>query len=76
MIGSLLYLMVTWPDIQFTVCPCVRFQASSRSSHQTAVQQTFRYLKHTLKFGIWYSTSSSLDIVGFFDAEFVGYGID
>jgi hypothetical protein len=39
MIGSLLYLMVTWPDIQFTVCPCVRFQASSRSSHQTAIQQ-------------------------------------
>jgi hypothetical protein len=40
------------------------------------VQQIFRYLKHTLKFGIWYSTSSSLDVVGFLDANFTGCGID
>jgi hypothetical protein len=36
----------------------------------------FRYLKYTLKFGIWYSASSSLDLVGFSDADFVGCGID
>jgi hypothetical protein len=36
-----------------------------RSSHRTAVHQVFRYLKHTLEFGIWYSASSSLDLVGF-----------
>jgi hypothetical protein len=76
MIGSLLYLTVTQPDIQFDVCLCVRFQASSRSSHWTTVQQIFRYLKYTLEFGIWYSTSSSLDLVGFSDADFVGCGID
>jgi hypothetical protein len=66
MIGSLQYLMVTQPDIQFTVCLCAHFQASPRSSHQTVVQQIFRYLKHTFEFGIWYSASSSLDLVGFF----------
>jgi hypothetical protein len=38
MIGSLLYLTTTWPDIQFVVCLCVRFQTSPRSSHQTTVQ--------------------------------------
>jgi hypothetical protein len=38
MIGSLLYLTVTRPDIQFIVCLCARFQASPRSSHRTAVQ--------------------------------------
>jgi hypothetical protein len=38
MIGSLLYLTATWPDIQFVVCLCVRFQTSPRSSHQTTVQ--------------------------------------
>jgi hypothetical protein len=38
MIGSLLYLTVTWPDIQFIVCLCARFQASPRSSHWTVVQ--------------------------------------
>jgi hypothetical protein len=40
-----------------------------------AVQQIFRYLKHTLEFGIWCSTSS-LDLVGFSDADFAGCGID
>jgi hypothetical protein len=38
MIGSLLYLTATRPDIQFAVCLCVRFQTSPRSSHRTAVQ--------------------------------------
>jgi isopentenyldiphosphate isomerase len=38
MIGSLLYLTATWPNIQFAVGPCVRFQASPHSSHRTAVQ--------------------------------------
>jgi hypothetical protein len=52
MIGSLLYLMVTWPDIQFTMCLCVCFQASPRTSHRQAVQRIFRYLKYTLEFGI------------------------
>jgi hypothetical protein len=75
MIGSLLYLTVTWPDIQFTVCHCVRFQASPRSSHRTTVQQIFRYLKHTSEFGIWYFASSSLDLIGFFDVNFAGCGI-
>jgi hypothetical protein len=36
------------------------------------VQWIFRYLKHTLKFGIWYSASSSLDLVSFFDVDFAG----
>jgi hypothetical protein len=76
MIGSLLYLMAIRPDIQFAVCLYARFQASPCSSHWTAVRRIFRYLKHTLEFGIWYSASSSLDLVGFFDADFVGCGID
>jgi hypothetical protein len=76
MIGSLLYLTVTQLDIQFIVELCARFQSSPRSSHRTAVQRVFRYLKHTPDFGIWYSVSSSLDLVGFFEADFAGYGID
>jgi hypothetical protein len=76
MIGFLLYLITTRPDIQFIVCMCARFQASPHSSHRTSIQQIFRYLKYTLEFGIWYSISSLLDLVGFFDADFVGCGID
>jgi hypothetical protein len=76
MIGSLLYLTTSRPDIQFAVELCARFQASPRSSHQMAVQRIFRYLKHTPDFGIWYFASSSLDLVGFSDADFAGCEID
>jgi hypothetical protein len=48
MIGSLLYLTVTRPGIQFSVCLCARFQASPRTSHRQAVKRIFRYLRHTL----------------------------
>jgi hypothetical protein len=58
------------------MCLCARFQASPRSSHWTVVQQIFRYLKHTPEFEIWYSTSSSLDLVGFSVAAFMGCEID
>jgi hypothetical protein len=75
-IGSLLYLTATWPDIQFVMWLCARFLSSPRSSHRTTVQQIFRYLKHTHEFGIWYSASSSLYLVGFSDADFAGCGID
>jgi hypothetical protein len=75
MIGSLLYLMVTQLGIQFVMCLCAHFQASPRTSHRQAVQQIFRYLKYTLEFGIWYSASSSLDLVGFSDADFLDCGI-
>jgi hypothetical protein len=76
MIGSLLYLTVTRPEIQFAVCLCAHFQDSPCSSHRTVILWIFRYLKYTLEFEIWYSASSSLDLVGFFDADFAGYGID
>jgi hypothetical protein len=52
MIGSLLYLTATRPDIQFIVCMCVHFQASTWSSHQTTVQCIFRYHTHTHEFRI------------------------
>jgi hypothetical protein len=76
MIGSLLYLTLTRPDIQFTVGLCACFHASSHSSHRMTVQRIFRYLKHTPEFRIWYSTSSPLDLVGFSDADFAGCGIE
>jgi hypothetical protein len=76
MIGSLLYLTATWSDIQFIVGLCACFQASPRSLHWTIIQRIFRYLKHTPEFGIWYSASSSLDLIGFFNANFASCGID
>jgi hypothetical protein len=76
MIGFLLYLTATQLNIQFVVGLCARFQAFPCSSHQTTVQRIFRYLKCTPEFEILYSASSSLDLVGFSDTDFVGCGID
>jgi hypothetical protein len=44
--------VATRPDIQFSVCLCARFQASSRTSHQQVVKRIFRYLRHTPDFGL------------------------
>jgi hypothetical protein len=52
MIGSLLYLTATRPDIQFTVCLCRSFQASPRTSHRQTILWIFSYLKYTLEFVI------------------------
>jgi hypothetical protein len=76
MIDSLMYLTMIRPDIQFTVCLCACLPASPLNSHQQAVHWIFWYLKYTLEFGIWYSTSSSLYLVGFSETDFVGCGID
>jgi hypothetical protein len=70
MIRSLLYLMVTRPDIQFSVCLCTHFQVSPRTSHWQAVKRIFRYLRHTPDFSLWYSASSSLALHGFSNADF------
>ncbi|WVZ93239.1 hypothetical protein U9M48_039237 [Paspalum notatum var. saurae] len=59
MIGSLLYLTATRPDIQFAVCLCARYQASPRTSHRQAVKRIFRYLKFTPELGLWCSSEGS-----------------
>ena len=76
MIGSLLYLTATRSDIQFVVCLCARFQASPHTSHRQAIKRTMRYLHFTPEFGLWYSTSSSLSLCGYSDADFAGYRLD
>ncbi|WVZ97460.1 LOW QUALITY PROTEIN: hypothetical protein U9M48_042997 [Paspalum notatum var. saurae] len=68
MIGSLLYLTATKPDIQFA--------ASPRTSHRQAVKRIFRYLKFTPELGLWYSSGSSLSLRGFSDADHGGCRID
>ncbi|WVZ75757.1 hypothetical protein U9M48_023789 [Paspalum notatum var. saurae] len=76
MIGSLLYLMATRPNIQFAVCLCARYQASPRTSHRPAVKRIFRYLKFTPELGLWYYSVSSLSLRGFSDADHAGCRID
>jgi hypothetical protein len=76
MIGSLLYLTATRPDMQFSVCLCARFQASPRTSHRQAVKRIFRYLRYTPELSLWYSASSSISLLGFSDADFAACRVD
>ncbi|KAJ9557729.1 hypothetical protein OSB04_012343 [Centaurea solstitialis] len=55
MIGSLLYLTASRPDIMYSTCLCARYQAEPKESHLTAVKRIFRYLKGTPNLGLWYS---------------------
>jgi hypothetical protein len=54
MIGSLLYLCASQPDIMLSVCMCARFQANPKEVHLRAMKRIIRYLVYTPKFGLWY----------------------
>ncbi|XVF38075.1 hypothetical protein REPUB_Repub20aG0066500 [Reevesia pubescens] len=68
MIGSLLYLTASRPDIYFSVGVCARFQANPKESHLGAVKRIIRYVSGTCYYGIWYSKDTTSSIVGYSDA--------
>ncbi|GJS78675.1 putative ribonuclease H-like domain-containing protein [Tanacetum coccineum] len=68
MIGSLMYLTASRPDIMFVVCACARFQVTPKMSHLHAVKRIFRYLKGQPKLGLWYPRDSELELEAFFSA--------
>jgi hypothetical protein len=51
-IGSLLYVTASRLDVMFSVCMCVRFQASPRESHLKATKRILRYFRHTQNVGL------------------------
>lgn len=78
MIGSLMYLTSSRPDIMFSVCACAcaRYQVTSKVSHLTAVKRIFRYLKSQPRLGLWYSKESSFDLVAYSDSDYAGASLD
>jgi hypothetical protein len=76
MIGSLLYLTASRPDIAFNVGVCARFQANPKESHLTAVKRIIKYVNDTLSYGIWYSRETNLVVAGYSDAVWVGNADD
>ena len=76
MIGSLLYLTASRPDIMFSVCMCARYQANPKESHLVAVKRIFKYLIGTKNIGLWYSKESSLNLIGYTDSDFAGCKLD
>jgi hypothetical protein len=76
MIGSLLYLCASRPDIVLSVCMCARFQADPKEVHLRAMKTIMRYLVYTPKFGLWYPKGSTFDLIGYSDADWAGCKID
>ncbi|XP_071695368.1 uncharacterized mitochondrial protein AtMg00810-like [Rutidosis leptorrhynchoides] len=76
MIGSLLYLTESRPDIMFSVCLCARFHENPKTSHVKAVKRIFRYLKGTMHLGLWYPKFTGVDIMCFANSDHGGSMID
>ncbi|GKE30178.1 hypothetical protein Tco_1445562 [Tanacetum coccineum] len=69
MIGSLLYLMASRPDIMFSVCLCARFQEDPKTSHLEAVKCIFRYIKDTMPLGLWYPKGTGIETIVYADSD-------
>ncbi|GKE64940.1 putative ribonuclease H-like domain-containing protein, partial [Tanacetum coccineum] len=76
MIGSLMYLTASRPDIMFAVCACSRFQVTPKTSHLHAIKRIFRYLKGKPKLGLWYPRVSSFDLEAYSDSDYAGANLD
>nr|GEY61594.1 hypothetical protein [Tanacetum cinerariifolium] len=76
MIGSLMYVTSSRPDIMFATCMCARYQANPNEHHMSAVKRIFRYLKGTINLGLWYSKDSGFDLAAYSDADHVGCHLD
>ncbi|GJZ30373.1 retrovirus-related pol polyprotein from transposon TNT 1-94, partial [Tanacetum coccineum] len=76
MIGSLMYLTSSRPDIMFAVCACTRYQVNPKVSHLHAVKRIFRYLKGKPKLGLWYPKDSPFDLVAYTDSDYAGASLD
>ncbi|GKA39712.1 putative ribonuclease H-like domain-containing protein [Tanacetum coccineum] len=76
MIGSLMYLTSSRPDIMFALCACARFQVNPKRSHLHAVKRIFRYLKGQPKLGLWYPKDSTFDFVAYTNSYYAGATLD
>ena len=76
MIGSLLYVTASRPDVVFSVCMCARFQASPRESYLKATKRILRYLKHTQNIGLWYPKGATFVSIGYSDSDYAGCKVE
>ncbi|GJS23292.1 hypothetical protein Tco_0451924 [Tanacetum coccineum] len=76
MIGSLMYLTASRPNIMFVVCAYTRFQVTPKVSHLHAVKRIFRYLKGQPKLGLWYPKDSPFDLKAYTDSDYAAASLD
>nr|GEV51969.1 retrovirus-related Pol polyprotein from transposon TNT 1-94 [Tanacetum cinerariifolium] len=76
MIGSLMYLISSRPDIMFAVYACAHFQVTTKALHLHAVKRIFRYLKGKPHLGLWYPKDLPFDLVSYSDSDYAGASLD
>nr|GEW61058.1 hypothetical protein [Tanacetum cinerariifolium] len=76
MIGSLMYVTSSRPDIMFATCMCVRYQANPNEHYVSAVKRNFHYLKWTINLGLWYPKYYGFDLTAYSDADHAGCHLD
>ena len=76
LIGSLLYLTASRPDIMYSLCMCARFQANPKESHYNVAKTILKYLKGTTKVGLWYPNEATLNLKRCSDSDFAGCKLD
>ena len=69
MIGSLLYLIASRPNISYSVGVCARYKANPKESHVIALKRIIKYVKTTANFGVWYSKDTNDVLTGYSDAD-------
>nr|GEY46775.1 hypothetical protein [Tanacetum cinerariifolium] len=75
-IGSLMYLTSSRPDIMFALCACARFQVTPKASHLHAVMRILRYLKGKPHLGLWYPKDPPFNLVAYSDSNYPGASLD
>ncbi|GJY93067.1 hypothetical protein Tco_0508849 [Tanacetum coccineum] len=76
MIGSLLYLTASRPDIMFSGCLCARFQENPKTTHLEAVKHIFRYVRGTTHLGLWYLKGTGVETIVYADSDHAGDYVD
>ncbi|GJV01695.1 retrovirus-related pol polyprotein from transposon TNT 1-94 [Tanacetum coccineum] len=76
MIGSLLNLTASWPDIIFSVCLCARFQENPKTTHLEAVKRIFRCIRGTSHLGLWYPKGTGIETIVYADSNHTGDYVD
>nr|GEZ41717.1 hypothetical protein [Tanacetum cinerariifolium] len=69
MVGTLMYLTSSRPDLVYAMCMCARYQARPTEKHLHAVKRIFQYLRGTVNLGLWYSKDSAIVLIAFADAD-------
>nr|GEW58703.1 retrovirus-related Pol polyprotein from transposon TNT 1-94 [Tanacetum cinerariifolium] len=72
MVGALMYLTASRPDILHATCYCARYQAKPTEKHITAVKRIFQYLKDTINMGLWYPKDTGFELTAFSDSDHAG----